>query len=550
EGAYYVNPYYAGDIKGARNAHLVVGSYAFARPALPISTAVDQARYFAAALGNVRTAGTLPPILDLEVTGGLGPADLLTWTQQFLESLRAATGRTPIVYSYPSFWSSAMAATPALGRYPLWAAGYSTTAPQPFAGWKAWTLWQYTSTARTPGIAGGADMSRFSGTATQLAALANGVPSTTWTITAPAAPRQASATAGNRQAVVRWLPSDDGGQLPSRYTVTASPGGAKVVVSGTTTHATVTGLTAGRSYTFQVTATNTVGTSPASAPTAPVTPGQPPAAPLTPTATSSSGKVALSWPQPLGAPTRYAVYRCTPGPCTPSGAALATTTATSYTDRAVANGSRYSYALRAANSFGASALSGAVTVRPVGPPSPPTALRTAVTASRATVSWAPPANAGGAAVTGYVVAADGVRHALPATARTFTLTGLLSGTSHSFAVAAVTSLGTGPAALARATTTSTAPTLTAVLSAATTRVGQPVTLTGATSPRFAGERLYRQGYYSGAWHTWATTAVDSTGHYRFVITPTVAALNRYRVVLLATPAHPRATSPERDLRVV
>ena len=59
------------------------------------------------------------------------------------------------------------------------------------------------------------------------------------------------------------------------YTVTSSPGGKTCVAIATGTIAqqcTVTGLVNGKSYTFTVTATNELGTSPASVPTTPVTP--------------------------------------------------------------------------------------------------------------------------------------------------------------------------------------------------------------------------------------------------------------------------------------
>jgi hypothetical protein len=63
----------------------------------------------------------------------------------------------------------------------------------------------------------------------------------------------------------------DGGSPITGYTVTASPGGATCSTAGTRS-CTVTGLLNGTAYTFTVRATNSVGTGPASAPSAPVTP--------------------------------------------------------------------------------------------------------------------------------------------------------------------------------------------------------------------------------------------------------------------------------------
>jgi guanyl-specific ribonuclease Sa len=87
---------------------------------------------------------------------------------------------------------------------------------------------------------------------------------------APGGPYAVSAVAGNKSATVTWQDYKDNGAPITSYTVTSSPGGKTCVTGGGT--CTVTGLANGKSYTFTVTATNGLGTSPASVPTTPITP--------------------------------------------------------------------------------------------------------------------------------------------------------------------------------------------------------------------------------------------------------------------------------------
>ena len=179
EGTSYTNPYFAGDRADAAAAGLGVGAYHYARPALPISTAVDQARHFLAATGQTRTPGHLAPVLDIEVTGGLDAKALADWTRAFLEEVETQTGRTPIIYTYRSFWTDQMGNTKEFAQYPFWFAIYNNQSTPGWlpGGWSNWAIWQYTSSGTVAGIRGDVDMNVVCCTEAALTALADGVPS-------------------------------------------------------------------------------------------------------------------------------------------------------------------------------------------------------------------------------------------------------------------------------------------------------------------------------------------------------------------------------------
>jgi GH25 family lysozyme M1 (1,4-beta-N-acetylmuramidase) len=274
EGSAYVNPDFAGpyfhDYAAAKRAGLVHGAYHFARPATPVvKTAVQQAKLFARVVGQVKSPSTLPPALDLEDTGGLSRPQLVSWAQAFLLKLRALTGRTPMLYTYPSFWVSDLGDPKAFARYPLWMASYGSHAPTS-------DLWQFTSSAHVKGISGGVDLSRYVGSrGTPWRTLADGTIHTHWPPTAPGPPLSPTATISGTTATVRWIPGDAGTSRVNKYVVRATPGHKSVTVGGGHFAATVSGLKPGTSYSFTVTAVNSVDSGQPSKATNVVTPTVP-----------------------------------------------------------------------------------------------------------------------------------------------------------------------------------------------------------------------------------------------------------------------------------
>jgi GH25 family lysozyme M1 (1,4-beta-N-acetylmuramidase) len=174
EGSFYTNSYYASDRRATKRVGIYRGAYHFARPSK--GSAARQARYFVSKAGKHQGVGDLPPVLDLESSGRLGVRGLRTWTRNWLETVQQLTGRTPIIYTGPSFWETEMGNAQGFRRYPLWIAHYTTGQPRVPGGWTDWTFWQRTNTGRVAGISGAVDINRFNGTSARLATLAQAGP--------------------------------------------------------------------------------------------------------------------------------------------------------------------------------------------------------------------------------------------------------------------------------------------------------------------------------------------------------------------------------------
>ena len=281
----------------------------------------------------------------------------------------------------------------------------------------------------------------------------------------PGAPASLTATAGDEEVALVWsAPADDDGTPVTGYEYrfaagTTVPEDTPWQSAGLNLEWTVTGLTNGQQYAFEVRARNAAG--PGAAAGRAATPLGVPSLPESLTATAGDGKVILEWTEPAddgGAAVTGYEYRHAAGSLVPEDTPWQSAGLNlRWLISGLTNGQEYAFEVRAMNSAGPGAAARAAAT-PLGVPTTPESLTATAGDGEVVLEWAAPADDGGSPVTGYeyryaagqAVPGDvGWRDA--GTELTATASGLENETGYALEVRALNRVGPGEAAVTTAT---------------------------------------------------------------------------------------------------
>lgn len=290
------------------------------------------------------------------------------------------------------------------------------------------------------------------------------------TVSAPASPAGLTATGGTGQMTINWSSVSNATSYNLYYATTAgvtTASGTKV--TSVSAPYIQTGLAAGTTYYYVVTAVNSSGESAASAQASATTAAAPPlpavpAAPAGVIATGGTNQVTLSW-SPVSTATSYNIYYATASGVTKANGTKIASATSPAVQTGLAVGTTYYYIVTAVNSAGESAASvqvAAVTL-PATPaptaPAAPAGVTAAGGANQATISW--PAVSGADSYNIYWSTVNGVTKAngtkVASVTSPFVKTALSAGTTYYFIVTAVNSAGESAASPQASATTNPAP---------------------------------------------------------------------------------------------
>ncbi len=351
---------------------------------------------------------------------------------------------------------------------------------------------------------------------------------------APAKPAGLAATAGRGQVTLNWTDPSNAAITVWQFRQRTPPdagswGGWEAIASSTaatTTH-TVTGLTSGTAYEFQIRARAGLRPGPASdAVSATPLAANAPAKPTGLTATAGNQQVTLSWTDPKNSDiTKYQYRQGTGDPVSWGGWTDFATSDATTTTRAIdglTNGTEYSFQIRAVAGTEFGAMSDTVSETPNRPPARPTGL-TATTgdaSGEVDLSWTDPDDdtitsysyqfrvGGGRWMSDPIPASD-------ADTTSYTVTGLTDGTEYEFRIVALVGSIVSSAS-ASATATPLNPAGPAKPTGLTATAGNQLVTLSWTDPKNSDitKYQYRQGTGDpvswGGWTDFATSDATTT----------------------------------------
>ena len=167
-----LDPQLDNNVRGCVNQSIPYGLYWFIKPDKSWETTANS---FAGVWQTF--GGSLYPVFDIEVNGGLSKAALDSWVQKCLNKFLTTTGLNPAkvsIYTSPGFWNVNMPRTDYAKHYHLWNAHW-TNAQQPIIplDWsvpgRTWKFWQWSANGNGKGAYYGAqssdiDLDRYNGT--------------------------------------------------------------------------------------------------------------------------------------------------------------------------------------------------------------------------------------------------------------------------------------------------------------------------------------------------------------------------------------------------
>ncbi|MCV9994445.1 cell wall-binding repeat-containing protein [Paeniglutamicibacter sp. ZC-3] len=185
----FTDPNFSQNYAGSYEQGIIRGAYHFAVPSY--SSGASQAKEFLANGGGWSADGkTLPPLLDIEWNPYEGndcydmtPSQMTTWIKDFGNTVKAATGRLPMIYTARSWWDDCTGDSTAFKGWPLHVTIYPTAEipknPRELPeGWTTFNIWQYASNADLIGSDQNVDANVWNGDLTSLRDFARNTRST------------------------------------------------------------------------------------------------------------------------------------------------------------------------------------------------------------------------------------------------------------------------------------------------------------------------------------------------------------------------------------